>query len=304
MRGMENPHTSTSSTPTRWPSAARAQARFTVTLDLPTPPLPEATAITVVFPSVKNWGCSGRPPRRLVTRAPRSSSDIVPRTTWTCSTPDSGATAAVTSVSMRSRRGQPSMVSRTVTVTVASSMRMSFSMPTSSIGLPISGSMTFRSAARTSSVVGMGPSFGSGLVVAVHANGSARTLDDTARRPWGRRHNGRVMPPAHSPEIHKALADDTRFRLYRYVRLVARPVSVTEMSARLALHPTTIRPHLRRLEEAGLVTHEIRKGGSAGRPRTLYLVSEPADEESRDYRLLAEMLCGLVTGTRAMQKAR
>src|SRR5438093_8988580 len=111
------------------------------------------------------------------------------------------------------------------------------------------------------------------------------------------------MATGRTPEIHKALADDTRFRLYRYVRLVARPVSVTEMSARLALHPNTIRPHLRRLEEAGLVTHEIRKGGSAGRPRTLYLVSEPADEESRDYRLLAEMLCGLVTGKRAMKRA-
>jgi len=112
------------------------------------------------------------------------------------------------------------------------------------------------------------------------------------------------MAAARSPEIHKALADDTRFRLYRYIRLAARPVSVPEMSARLSLHPNTIRPHLRRLEEAGLVTHEIRKGGTAGRPRTMYLVNEPADEESRDYRLLAEMLCGLVTGARAMQKAR
>ena len=111
------------------------------------------------------------------------------------------------------------------------------------------------------------------------------------------------MAAPRSPEIHKALADDTRFRLYRYIRLAARPVSVPEMSARLSLHPNTIRPHLRRLEEAGLVTHEIRKGGKAGRPRTMYLVSEPADEESRDYRLLAEMLCGLVTGTRAIQRA-
>jgi predicted ArsR family transcriptional regulator len=111
------------------------------------------------------------------------------------------------------------------------------------------------------------------------------------------------MAAGRSPEIHKALADDTRFRLYRYIRLAARPVSVPEMSARLSLHPNTIRPHLRRLEEAGLVTHEIRKGGSAGRPRTLYLVREPADEESRDYRLLAEMLCGLVTGKRAMERA-
>jgi hypothetical protein len=39
---------SASTTPTRRPSAARAAARLTVTEDLPTPPLPEATAYTRV----------------------------------------------------------------------------------------------------------------------------------------------------------------------------------------------------------------------------------------------------------------
>ena len=48
MRGMLNPHTSASSTPTRCPSAASAHARFTVTLDLPTPPLPDAIATIAV----------------------------------------------------------------------------------------------------------------------------------------------------------------------------------------------------------------------------------------------------------------
>ena len=37
---------SASSRPTERPVAARAQARFTATVDLPTPPLPLATAIT------------------------------------------------------------------------------------------------------------------------------------------------------------------------------------------------------------------------------------------------------------------
>ena len=41
---MLNPHTSASRMPTRCPSAASAHARFTVTLDLPTPPLPDAIA--------------------------------------------------------------------------------------------------------------------------------------------------------------------------------------------------------------------------------------------------------------------
>jgi predicted ArsR family transcriptional regulator len=104
-------------------------------------------------------------------------------------------------------------------------------------------------------------------------------------------------------EVHKALADDTRFRLYRYLRLVDRPVSVREMSRRLALHPNTLRPHLRRLEEAGLVAHQVRKTASVGRPQTLYRSVEPAGDEGRDFRLLAEMLCGLFRTRREIERA-
>ncbi|MEW6058801.1 MAG: helix-turn-helix domain-containing protein [Actinomycetota bacterium] len=105
-------------------------------------------------------------------------------------------------------------------------------------------------------------------------------------------------------EVHKALADDTRFRLYRYLGLSGRPVSVRELSARLSLHPNTLRPHLRRLEEAGLVTAEVRKGTTVGRPQTLYSVVEREAREGRDYRLLAEILAGLMGGTRARERAR
>jgi predicted ArsR family transcriptional regulator len=112
------------------------------------------------------------------------------------------------------------------------------------------------------------------------------------------------MPDTKALEVHKALADDTRFRLYRYVGLAGRPVSVREMSRRLSLHPNTLRPHLRRLEEAGLVTREVRKTAAVGRPQTLYSVREAEAEGGRDYRLLAEMLCGLVRGPKAMTQAQ
>ena len=105
-------------------------------------------------------------------------------------------------------------------------------------------------------------------------------------------------------EIHKALADDTRFRLYRYLRLVDRAVSVREMSRRLSLHPNTIRPHLRRLEEAGLVRREARRTEGVGRPQVLYVGTEPEADEGRDFRLLAEMLSGLVRGQRDLARAR
>jgi predicted ArsR family transcriptional regulator len=104
-------------------------------------------------------------------------------------------------------------------------------------------------------------------------------------------------------EIHKALADDTRYRLYRHLRLVGRPVSVREMAGRLSLHPNTLRPHLRRLEEAGLVAHQVRKTPGVGRPQTLYRAVEPVGDEGRDFRLLAEMLCGLLHTRRDIERA-
>ena len=112
------------------------------------------------------------------------------------------------------------------------------------------------------------------------------------------------MPEPSSLEVHKALADDTRHRLYRYLRLSGRPVSVRELSTRLSLHPNTLRPHLRRLEEAGLVATEVSRGASVGRPQTLYAAIEREDREGRDYRLLADILVGLLTGARSRERAQ
>ena len=101
-------------------------------------------------------------------------------------------------------------------------------------------------------------------------------------------------------ELHKALADDTRYRLYRYLRLSGRPVPVRELATRLGLLANTIRPHLRRLVEAGLVASETRRGPSAvGRPQTVYSAVAMDNSEGRDYRLLADILATLMTGARA-----
>ena len=105
-------------------------------------------------------------------------------------------------------------------------------------------------------------------------------------------------------EIHKALADDTRYRLFRYLRLSGRPVPVRELATRLGLHANTIRPHLRRLVDAGLVASETRRGPSAvGRPQTVYTAVAMDNTEGRDYRLLADILLTLMTGTRARSGA-
>jgi predicted ArsR family transcriptional regulator len=104
-------------------------------------------------------------------------------------------------------------------------------------------------------------------------------------------------------EVHKALADDTRYRLYRYLRLSGRPVGVRELATRLSLHPNTIRPHLRRLEDVGLVATESRRGTSVGRPQVLYSAVETAGSEGRDFRLLADILAPLVTTARQRDRA-
>ena len=76
---------SASTTPTLRPSAAIAAARLTVTEDLPTPPLPEATAYTRV--SEPGWANgisrSAAPPRSWVASSSRCSSLITSRSTST-----------------------------------------------------------------------------------------------------------------------------------------------------------------------------------------------------------------------------
>lgn len=105
-------------------------------------------------------------------------------------------------------------------------------------------------------------------------------------------------------EVHKVLAEATRYRLYRHLRLSGRPMPVRELAARLSLHPNTLRPHLRRLEEVGLVASEARKGPGVGRPQVLYEAVELEAREGRDFRLLADILAGLTSGARQRERAR
>jgi predicted ArsR family transcriptional regulator len=111
------------------------------------------------------------------------------------------------------------------------------------------------------------------------------------------------MPEPAPIEVHKALADDTRYRLYRYLRLSGRAVSVRELSVRLSLHPNTLRPHLRRLEDAGLVTSEARKVSTVGRPQVVFTAVDREPREGRDHRLLADILAGVMTTTRQQERA-
>src|SRR5437762_7088955 len=110
---------SASTTPTESPRSASATATLTVTDDLPTPPLPDATAYTLVSDPGRANGISfaWAPPRTRSCNWRRCASSITSSTTWTSLTPLTAETAAVTSLVIVSRIGQPGTVSQTPTVT-------------------------------------------------------------------------------------------------------------------------------------------------------------------------------------------
>jgi hypothetical protein len=143
---------SASITPTDRPSAARATARLAVTDDLPTPPLPDATANTLVIdPGCEN-GMTGSPapPRSFERSDERCSGVITPSSTSTPDTPSTAVAAAVTSLTSVDFIGQPATVRSTPTATCPpSATSTDRTMPRSVMGRRISGSSTPVSASRT-----------------------------------------------------------------------------------------------------------------------------------------------------------
>ena len=61
---------------------------------------------------------------------------------------------------------------------------------------------------------------------------------------------GRAVPRL---DVFKALGDNTRYAIYLELARSPRPLSTSEISEALSLHPNTIRPHLERMRDVGLV---------------------------------------------------
>jgi predicted ArsR family transcriptional regulator len=87
---------------------------------------------------------------------------------------------------------------------------------------------------------------------------------------------------------HRALAHSSRVQLIEALRGAPEGLGVTELAGESGLHPNTVRVHLDRLTEVGLVTGETIRSGGRGRPWVRYRASEPPDEDR--YRLLSSML--------------
>jgi predicted ArsR family transcriptional regulator len=96
--------------------------------------------------------------------------------------------------------------------------------------------------------------------------------------------------------VLKALGDETRFSMYRELASATAALTATQLSERLGLHANTVRLHLERLREAGLVDVEAMHRGTVGRPQHAYSLSAGAPGLGFDppsYTLLAGLLATL-----------
>lgn len=103
------------------------------------------------------------------------------------------------------------------------------------------------------------------------------------------------MPESIAPRLAvlKALGDNTRYAIYLELARSPRPLATAEIAETLDLHPNTVRPHLERMREVGLLAVETDARGAVGRPQHRYSLAPDAPSlglEPATYPLLAGML--------------
>ena len=95
------------------------------------------------------------------------------------------------------------------------------------------------------------------------------------------------------------LAQPTRRRLFALLSRLGGAAATDELAARLGLHPNGVRTHLRRMRDAGLVTHR-RVAGPRGRPRDEWAFADsamPGGDPPHAYATLARWLARAIPAT-------
>lgn len=94
-------------------------------------------------------------------------------------------------------------------------------------------------------------------------------------------------------DLLKALGDNTRYAIYLELARSPRPLSTADVADSLGLHLNTVRPHLERMREVGLLDSRPDTRGAVGRPQKLYELAADAPSlglEPPVYPLLSRML--------------
>src|SRR5438067_233412 len=104
------------------------------------------------------------------------------------------------------------------------------------------------------------------------------------------------MAVADQLTVLKALGDETRFAMYSELARSTTALAANDLAERLGLHANTVRLHLDRLRDAGLVDVEPVHRGTVGRPQHLYFLAAGAPAFGFDppaHALLAGLMAAL-----------
>jgi predicted ArsR family transcriptional regulator len=94
-------------------------------------------------------------------------------------------------------------------------------------------------------------------------------------------------------DLLKALGDNTRYAIYLELARSTRPLSTADIADSLALHVNTVRPHLERMRDVGLLDVQSDNRGAVGRPQHRYSLAADAPSlglEPPTFALLARLL--------------
>ncbi len=85
-----------------------------------------------------------------------------------------------------------------------------------------------------------------------------------------------VVGEAASLDVLKALGDNTRYAIYLELVRAPAPLATADIAKGLGLHINTVRPHLERMRDVGLLDVHTASTGGVGRPQHRYAVSASA----------------------------
>ena len=97
-------------------------------------------------------------------------------------------------------------------------------------------------------------------------------------------------------DLLKTLGDNTRYAIYLELARSPQPLSTSEVADTLGLHANTVRPHLERMRDVGLLELRPAAAGGVGRPQHLYTLAANAPGlglEPPVYPMIAAMLLAM-----------
>ncbi len=116
------------------------------------------------------------------------------------------------------------------------------------------------------------------MTVADHEPVPSGQEPDAAPSNGERRSDGAVRSEEGPPrlDVLKALGDNTRYAIYLEVARSPLPLATAEIADILGLHVNTVRPHLERMRDVGLLRVDTEARGSVGRPQHRYSLAADA----------------------------